>query len=52
MNEFHMVTAYWYENFIPSPNEMSPSEMSSKSDSIGGNFIHLIQSESFKPRHI
>ena len=39
MNKFHTVTGYLYENFILSPNEMSPSEISSKSDSIGGDFI-------------
>ena len=39
MNKFHMVTGYWYENFILSPYEMSPSEISSKYYSIGGNFI-------------
>ena len=30
---------YWYENFILSPNELSPSEISSKYNSIGGDFI-------------
>ena len=39
MNKFHTVTGYWYENFILSPNEMSPFEISSKSDCIEGNFI-------------
>ena len=38
MNKFHMVTGNWYENFILSPNEMSPFKISSISDSRGGNF--------------
>ena len=51
MNKFHTVTGYWYENFILSPYEMSPSEVSSKYYS-KEVISYLIQSESFRPRHL
>ena len=37
MNKFHTVIGYWYENFI-----LSPSELSSKYYSIGGNFKTML----------